>query len=91
MADWAKIALKAALVIGLIAVVIAICALIPLPTINWVPLVNGLNKGLAVINHYCPAIMPIWYIWLGLLTLEFTFFTSYWAIQAVKWIMKVNE
>lgn len=91
MADWAKIAIKAGLVAILIGVVIAVCALIPLPTVSWTPLVNGLNKGLAVLNHYCPAIMPLWYIWLGLLTLELTFYTLYWGEQAVKWIMKVNE
>lgn len=91
MADWAKIAIKAGLVAILIGLVIAVCALIPLPTVNWTPLVNGLNKGLAVLNHYCPAIMPLWYIWLGLLTLELTFYTLYWGEQAVKWIMKVNE
>lgn len=90
MADWLKIAIKIAILGILLATVLALISLIQVPVVEQ-DFTDVLGKPLAVISHYVPHFDIFWTWAKVLIAYNFAVLLAKPAIQAYKWIIKVNE
>lgn len=91
MADWAKIAIKTALIIGIMAGIFAIFANIQIPVIDYSTFSQGLSVGLAVLYHWFPITQVLFPLVVALAGIAVGILTFKYGMIAVKWLMKVNE
>lgn len=91
MGDLVKVAVKTALIAVIMAGIVAIFAVIQVPSLDFTYLTQGLGVALAVIFHYVPISTVILPLGLSILTLELAILTFRIGMIAVRWIMKVNE
>ena len=91
MADWVKIAIKLALVAVVMAILIVLFTMVPIPAVNFSVLSDGLGTAIAVMLHYCPAIVVILPVVIALLAFEVALLGIRGVLIGIKWIFKVNE
>lgn len=92
MGDVVKIAVKTALIVGIMAAVLLILNGVVIPTINVQPLAEALGHGLAIVNYYVgpyTGLVALWIVMLGIKYVAIPAFKV--SMIAVRWIMKVNE
>lgn len=91
MADWAKIALKTALIVGVMAGIWAVFALVQIPVIDFSIITQNAGKALAILTYFCPVFPTIWTVVLSLAGLLVALWTFRFASVAIRWLFKVNE
>ena len=91
MADWVKIAIKLALVAVVMAIIIVLFTMVPIPSFDYSVLTNGLGTALAVMFHYCPACIVVFPVVLALLAFELALLGIRGVLVGIKWVFKVNE
>lgn len=91
MADWAKIAIKTGLIVGVMAGIWAVFNLVQVPTVDFSVLTQGLGTSLAVLNHWLPVFSVILPVTLALFALEAALLAFRFGAIAVRWLFKVNE
>jgi hypothetical protein len=91
MADWLKIAVKAALVLVVMGIILVLFTSVQIPSVDFSVLSQGLGTALAVVFHYVPVMVVIFPVVLALLAFEVAFFGVRFALIGIKWVMKVNE
>lgn len=91
MTDAIKIGVKAGLIIGITAGIIALFANIQVPALDYTYFTNALNSGLAVVYHYAPVAAVIFPVVLAILAFDVALRAFQLSMIAVRWVMKVNE
>lgn len=91
MTDAVKIGVKAALIVGITAGIIALFANIQVPSLDYTYFTNALNSGLAVVYHYAPVAAVIFPVVLAILAFDVALRAFQLSMIAVRWVMKVNE
>lgn len=92
MGDVVKIAVKTALIVGIMAAALLLLNGVVIPTINVQPLAEALGHGLAIVTYYCGPFTGLITLWITLLGIKYVAIPTYKvAMIAVRWIMKVNE
>ena len=92
MADWAKIAVKAGLILVLTVGIFALLVLIPFPAFSLTSdMINGISFAKGVLSYWIPNFNVIFGFMLGLLA--FWLGSALWifSVQAARWLWKVNE
>lgn len=91
MGDAVKIGVKAALIVGITAAIIALFSNIQIPTIDYTNFRSALGTGLAVVYHYVPISQVLFPIVLIILAFDVALRSFHLAMIAIRWVMKVNE
>ena len=91
MADWAKIALKAGLIAGVMVALWAVFTQIQIPTIDYTVVTQSAGVAMAFLTYWCPAFPVIWNISLAMLGLLLALWTFRFGSIAIRWLFKVNE
>ena len=91
MADWAKIAIKTGLIIGVMTALWAVFTQIQIPVIDYSVVTNAGSTAMAFLTYWCPAFPVIWSISLVMLGVLVALWTFRFATVAVRWLFKVNE
>lgn len=91
MADWAKIALKAGLIAGVMAALWAVFTQIQIPSIDYSVVTQTAGTAMAFLTYWCPAFPIIWNISLVMLGVLVALWTFRFGSIAVRWLFKVNE
>ena len=91
MADWAKIALKAGLIAGVMAGIWAVFTLIQIPVIDFTVPLQTSAFAMSFLQYWCPAFLVVWNASLVLMGVLVSLWTFRFASVAVRWLFKVNE
>ena len=91
MADWAKIALKAGLIAGVMAALWAVFTQIQIPSIDYSVVTQTAGTAMAFLIYWCPVFPVIWNISLVMLGLLVALWTFRFGSIAIRWLFKVNE
>lgn len=91
MADWAKIAIKTGLIVGIMTAIWALFTQIPIPSLNFSYITQFGSKALAILYYWIPAFEIVWNITLVTLGVYLGLWGFRFAQIAVRWLFKVNE
>lgn len=94
MGDIAKIAVKTALVAGVIASAVVLITSIQLPQVDFTVFREVVGHGKAIVNYYAGGTVLTSLFTIGLALLSFKYVvipTLALASMAIRWIFKVNE
>lgn len=91
MADWAKIALKTALIAGIMTALWGVFNLIQIPTIDFTVLTANSTFAYAFLTYWCPAFPVVWGVILTMLGVLLALWAFRFATVSVRWLFKVNE
>jgi len=91
MADWAKIAIKTALVAGVMVALWAVFTQIQIPTIDFSVPLQSAGFAMAFLTYWCPAFPVVWNASLVMLAVLVALWTFRFGTVAVRWLFKVNE
>lgn len=91
MADWIKMAVKAALVATVSAVLIIILSAITFPPLDLSVFTKGIGFAYAIGEYYFPAFNVLLGIFLPLLGLRILIMGLSLAVITFRWVLKVNE
>ena len=91
MADWAKIAIKTGLIVGVMAAIWVVFTQIPIPVLDYSYITRYAGKALAILTYWIPSFQVVWAITLT----TFTIYIGLWGLRygtiAIRWLFKVNE
>lgn len=91
MGDFVKIAVKTALVATIVVAVYQIFATIQISIPSLTNFTFVIAKGKAILFHYGPWLSDYWGLIMTLCQVALGIWAFYFAILAVRWILKVNE
>ena len=89
--DYVKIAAKLALVAVVTIAVIALFAVVHIPSLDFTSLSSGISTALAIFYHWVPAASVVFPIAVAMLGLQLAIKLFEFAMIATRWIFKVNE
>jgi len=90
MADWAKIAVKIAVVALIMTAIVALFNIIQIPELDYSAF-DILPTVVAVIEHYCPIMSIILPVAFGMVAVLLTLYAVKFTLIGLKWVMKINE
>ncbi len=92
MADWAKIAVKVALIVLFTAAIIAIFVVIPFPSVSLTTdMVNGIAFAKSFFTYWIPNFNSVFIFACAVVAFDLAIIIFKFSVQAAKWLMKVNE
>lgn len=92
MGDFAKIALKTGLMAIILAGFVVLLVGIQFPSVSLTSdIITGIGKAKAFASYWLPNYGIILTLGLAIVAFDFSVMLFKFTIQAVKWIMKVNE
>lgn len=91
MADWLKIALKAATLTAGAALIVVLFTQVQIPALDLSQLTPWLGVGLAIARHWVPGFNILWPLALAWLAFDLTVWGVKWALVAIKWVLRVAE
>lgn len=91
MVEALKIAAKVALIAVVSAAIIALFANVQIPGMDFSVFAQALGKGLAIVNHWCPAMVIVWPVAIAMMSLQLAMFVFNMGAIAWRWVFKVNE
>lgn len=90
MADWAKIAVKIAVVASIMAAIVALFNVIQIPELDYSAF-DVIPTIIAVVEHYCPVMSIILPVAFGMVAILLTLYAVKFTLIGLKWVMKINE
>lgn len=90
MADWAKIAVKIAVVASIMAAIVALFNVIHIPELDYSAF-DIIPTVVAVVEHYCPVMSIILPVAFGMVAILLTLYAVKFTLIGLKWVLKVNE
>lgn len=90
MADWAKIAVKIAVVALIMTAIVALFNIIQIPELDYSAF-DILPTVVAVLEHYCPVMSIILPVAFGMVAILLTLYGVKFTLIGLKWVMKINE
>lgn len=91
MADWAKIALKSSLIVGIMAAIWVVFTQVPIPVLDYSYITQYAGKALAILIYWIPSFQVVWGITITTLTIFIGLWGLRFALIAIRWLYKVNE
>lgn len=92
MADWAKIAIKTALIVVLAGAIFSLLFLVQFPAIQLTPdMLNGIGKAKAFFTYWLPNFDVLFGFVMGVFAFELGIMLYKFSVNAAKWLWKVNE
>lgn len=91
MADWAKIALKTALVAVVMVALWAVFNVVQIPTLDFSTYLSGVGTAMAVITYWLPVFPTLWNTTLIMFGMILALWAFRFAMVAIRWLFKVNE
>ena len=91
MGDFVKIAVKTALVATIVVAVYQIFVTIQIPTMTFTNLAILIGKMKAIMFFYLPWLQDYWSFIIVLCEVSLGIWGFYFAMLAIRWILKVNE
>lgn len=90
MADWAKIAVKIAVVASIMTAIVALFNVIQIPELDYSAF-DVIPTVVAVVEHYCPIMSIILPVAFGMVAILLTLYAVKFTLIGLKWVMKINE
>lgn len=90
-ADYAKMAVKGALIAVVTAAIIVLFATVQIPGLDFSSISGGVGTALAVFYHWCPAAQVIVPLAITMMGVYLAILLFDYAMIAVRWVFKVNE
>lgn len=90
MADWAKIAVKIAVVASIMVAIVALFNVIQIPELDYSAF-DVIPTIIAVVEHYCPIMSIILPVAFGMVAILLTLYAVKFTLIGLKWVMKINE
>lgn len=91
MVDALKIAAKVALIAIVTAAIILLFSTVTIPGMDFTVFGQALSKGLAIVNHWCPAFAIVFPVAVAMFSLQLAIILFEFGAIAWRWIFKVNE
>lgn len=91
MADWAKIALKTALVAVVMVALWAVFNVVQIPALDFSTYLSGVGTAMAVITYWLPVFPTLWNTTLIMFGMILALWAFRFAMVGIRWLFKVNE
>lgn len=91
MVEALKIAAKVALIAVVSGAIIALFTAVQIPGLDFSVFGQALGKGLAIVNHWCPAFAIVFPVAVAMFSLQIAIILFEFGAIAWRWIFKVNE
>lgn len=91
MVEALKIAAKVALIAIVSAAIILLFSTVQIPGLDFTVFGQALGKGLAIANHWCPALAIVWPVAVAMMSLQLAMIVFNLGAIAWRWVFKVNE
>ena len=93
MGDFVKIAVKTALIVGVMVAAGLLLGGIVIPTINMTPIAEAVGHGKAILDYYLTGGFGVLFTaGMVLLLIKYVLFPVFMVTSIVwRWVMKVNE
>ena len=92
MADWAKIAIKTGLIVLFTAGIVALFVGITFPVISLSQdVIQGIAFAKGVVLYWIPGFPIVFTLAMAVIGFRLGSYLFMFAVQAAKWLMKVNE
>lgn len=91
MADWLKIAIKIAVAVTIVGLIVVLLNVITVPAVDLTPITGMLSTVLAIVYHWVPiaqVLLPASFVILGVVL---SILAVRYTISGLKWLLKINE